>query len=59
MLERIPSIVLPLFAVLPPAVLNYVFAERYGQEPERVASIVLLGNASALVVLPAVLVLVL
>jgi predicted permease len=51
--------VLILFAALPPAVLNYVFAERYDQEPERVASIVLLGNAAALLTLPAVLALVL
>ncbi len=51
--------ILIVFAALPPAVLNYVFAERYGQEPQRVASIVLLGNAAALVTLPAVLLLVL
>jgi predicted permease len=51
--------ILVLFGALPPAVLNYVFAERYDQEPKRVASIVLLGNAAALVSLPAVLVLVL
>lgn len=51
--------ILILFAALPPAVLNYVFAERYDQEPERVASIVLLGNAAALLTLPAVLALVL
>lgn len=55
---RLPSDqaqILILFGALPPAVLNYVFAERYGQEPERVASIVLLGNAAALVTLPLVL----
>lgn len=52
--------ILILFGALPPAVLNYVFAERYDQESKRVASIVLLGNAAAaLVSLPAVLVLVL
>nr|WP_296701552.1 AEC family transporter [Thiocapsa sp. UBA6158] len=48
-----------VFAALPPAVLNAIFAERYDQEPERVASIVLLGNAAALITLPAVLLLVL
>lgn len=47
--------ILIVFGALPPAVLNAVFAERYGQEPERVASIVLLGNGLALVTLPAVL----
>jgi predicted permease len=51
--------ILLVFGALPPAVLNYVFAERFGQEPERVASIVLLGNAAALLTLPSVLVLVL
>jgi hypothetical protein len=29
-------------------VLNYVFAERYRQEPEKVASIVMIGNVAAL-----------
>ncbi len=47
--------VLILFGVLPPAVLNYIFAERYGQEPRRVASIVLLGNTAALLTVPLVL----
>lgn len=37
-----------VFGALPPAVLNYVFAERYRQEPEKVASIVLIGNLAAL-----------
>jgi malate permease and related proteins len=41
-----------VFGALPPAVLNYIFAERYGQEPATVASIVLLGNLLALVFLP-------
>ena len=44
---------------LPPAVLNFLFAERYRQEPERVASIVLIGNLAALVFLPLALALVL
>jgi predicted permease len=37
-----------IFGALPPAVLNYVFAERYRQEPEKVASIVMIGNVAAL-----------
>ena len=41
-----------VFGALPPAVLNYVFAERYHQEPSRVASITLIGNVAALVFLP-------
>lgn len=40
---------LVLFASLPPAVLNFLVAERYGQEPEKVASIVLVGNLASLV----------
>lgn len=41
-----------VFGALPPAVLNFLFAERYQQEPERVASIVLIGNLAALLFLP-------
>jgi predicted permease len=41
-----------LFSVLPPAVLNFMVAERYGQEPHRVASIVLVGNLSSVLVIP-------
>ena len=48
-----------VFGALPPAVLNFLFAERYRQEPERVASIVLIGNLAALVYLPLALALVL
>ncbi len=44
-----------IFAALPPAVLNVLVAEQYRQEPERVASIVLIGNLGSLVVLPAAL----
>jgi malate permease and related proteins len=48
-----------VFGALPPAVLNFLFAERYRQEPERVASIVLIGNLGALLFLPLALALVL
>ena len=41
-----------LFASLPPAVFCFMVAERYKQEPEKVASIVLLGNLAALVFVP-------
>jgi predicted permease len=43
---------LMLFASLPPAALNYLLSERYQQEPERVASLVLIGNAFAIVFVP-------
>jgi len=45
--ERETAILL-IFGALPPAVLNFMFAERYGQEPEKVASIVILGHLAAL-----------
>ncbi len=41
-----------VFGALPPAVLNYIFAERYHQEPEKVASMVLIGNLFAMLFLP-------
>ena len=44
-----------VFGALPPAVLNYVFAERYRQEPDKVASIVMVGNVAALIFIPAAL----
>lgn len=46
-----------VFGALPPAVLNFIFAERYRQEPEKVASIVLIGNLAAVLFLPLALVL--
>jgi predicted permease len=44
-----------VFAALPPAVLNFMLAERYGIAPRQVAAIVLLGNMASLAILPAVL----
>jgi predicted permease len=44
--------VLLIFAALPPGVLNYMIAERYNQEPTRVASIVLIGNIGAIFWIP-------
>jgi predicted permease len=41
-----------LFAALPPAVFCFMVAERYQQEPDKVASIVLLGNLAALAFVP-------
>ncbi len=51
-LEGRDAAMLTLFSALPPAVLNYIFAEQYRQEPERVASIVLVGNAASLLIIP-------
>jgi predicted permease len=46
-----------IFGALPPAVVNFIFAERYRQEPDKVASIVIIGNAAALLFIPLALVL--
>jgi malate permease and related proteins len=43
---------LVLFAALPPAVMQFLLAERYRQEPEKVAAMILLGNALAIVFVP-------
>ena len=57
-LLELPGLQLPalwVFAALPPAVLNYIVAEQYQQEPHRVASLVLIGNLGSLLVMPVVL----
>jgi predicted permease len=41
-----------LFGALPPAVMQFLLAERYAQEPEKVAAMILLGNALAVVFVP-------
>jgi malate permease and related proteins len=51
-LEGVARGQLLLFAALPPAVMQFLLAERYGQEPERVAAMILLGNALAVVFVP-------
>jgi predicted permease len=51
--EQVP--VLLLFGALPPAVLNFLVAERFNQEPQKVASIVLIANFASIAVIPAVL----
>ncbi len=44
--------ILLLFSLLPPAVLNFLLAERYRQSPAEVASMVAFGNLGSLVVIP-------
>ncbi|HET8747483.1 MAG TPA: AEC family transporter, partial [Ramlibacter sp.] len=51
-LEGMARAQLILFGALPPAVMQYLLAERYEQEPERVAAMILLGNALAVVFVP-------
>lgn len=45
-----------VFAALPPALLNYLFAERFGICPARVAAVVMTGNLLSALVIPLVLV---
>ncbi|WP_126445401.1 AEC family transporter [Sulfuricystis multivorans] len=51
-LDERDAAMLMVFGALPPAVLNYVFAERYHQEPAKVASLVMIGNLGALLFIP-------
>lgn len=50
-LETSQQVQLLLFATLPPAVLNYMFAEKYNQQAAEVASLVVVGNAFSLLTL--------
>ena len=47
-----------LFSVLPPAVLNFMLAEKYKQEPALVAAIVIWGNLASLALIPVTLTLI-
>ena len=47
--------VLAVFAALPPALLNYIFAEQFGLNARRIASMVMTGNLLSVVVIPLVL----
>lgn len=51
-LEGVARAQLVLFGALPPAAMQFLLAERYGQEPERVAAMILLGNALSVVFIP-------
>ena len=55
-LEGLERNVLLVFSVLPPAILNFMFAERFNVEPSVVAAIVLVGTLFALVSIPAALI---
>lgn len=51
-LDARQSKVLLLYSALPPAVMNYVFAEHYDCDPDKMASIVLIGNLFGVVFVP-------
>lgn len=44
--------ILLLFGVLPPAVVNFMLAEQYQTDPERVASMVIIGNLMSIITIP-------
>jgi len=50
-LELSQQMQLLMFAALPPAVLNYMFAEKYQKQPTEVASMVVVGNALSIFVI--------
>ena len=58
-LEGVNRQVILLFGVLPPAIMNFLMAERYRQYPHEVASIVAFSNLAALLSVPLLLVLIL
>ncbi|WP_332741286.1 AEC family transporter [Hydrogenophaga sp.] len=41
-----------LFAALPPAVMQFMLADRYHQEPDKVGAMIMLGNALAILFVP-------
>jgi malate permease and related proteins len=51
-LDRMQQGLLIIFGSLPPAVLNFMVAEQFRQEPAKVASIVLIGNVLSAVFIP-------
>jgi len=53
--DEVQLAVLLLFSALPPAVLNFLFAEQYDQDPELTASLVLVGNAMSVITVGVVL----
>jgi hypothetical protein len=51
-LDKAQQGLLILFGCLPPAVLNFIVAEEFRQEPGKVASIVLIGNVLSVIFVP-------
>ncbi len=51
-MDRMQQGLLLLFGCLPPAVLNFMVAEQFRQEPAKVASIVLIGNVLSIAFVP-------
>jgi len=47
--------ILILFGVLPPAIVNFMLAEQYNTDPQKVASMVMIGNLVSILTIPMVL----
>jgi len=58
-LSELHANILILFGVLPPAIINFMLAEQYGTDPEKVASMVIIGNLLSIITIPIALLLVL
>lgn len=58
-LSELHANILILFGVLPPAIINFMLAEQYDSDPEKVASIVIIGNLLSIITIPVALLLVL
>ncbi|CAG4885235.1 AEC family transporter [Georgfuchsia toluolica] len=58
-LEARQAQLLLLYGAMPPAVINYILAEHYGRDADKMASIVLIGNLAAIVFVPIALVMIL
>jgi hypothetical protein len=54
-IDRSESQVLLLASIMPPAVINLVFAQRYDCDPNLVASAIVIGTLLSLVAIPAIL----
>jgi len=51
-LSELHANILILFGVLPPAVINFMLAEQYGNDPEKIASMVIIGNLVSIITIP-------
>lgn len=51
-LSELHQSILILFGVLPPAVINFMLAEQYNTDPDKVASMVMIGNLFSIVTIP-------
>lgn len=51
-LDDLQQRMLVLYGALPPAVMTFIFAQRYNQEPAKVATVVMIGNMLAVLVIP-------